>query len=103
MAPALRPSPQPLVQPTEPTCDTGEPRGIVRLGFAPVVKDRSLAGFGPRAGRQIVEVVFDRTGQEPLSLFLHDFTAWFSHDFQLVAREAARVSALRFQFHYGLQ
>ena len=62
MAPTLRPPPQPLVQPTEPTCDTGEPRGIVRLGFAPVVNDRSLAGFGPGAGRQIVGLVFDLTG-----------------------------------------
>lgn len=40
---------------------------------------------------------------QPLSLFLHDFTAWFSHDFRKVPPEVARVSALRFQFHYGLQ
>jgi dTDP-D-glucose 4,6-dehydratase len=38
-----------------------------------------------------------------VSLFLHDFTAWFSHDFRKVPPEVARVSALRFQFHYGLQ
>ena len=75
MAPALRPPPQPLVQPTEPTCDMGEPRGIVRLGFAPVVEDRSLAGFAPWVRRQIVGLVFDRTGQEPLSLFPYNFTA----------------------------
>ncbi|MDO8276775.1 MAG: hypothetical protein Q7T63_01465, partial [Burkholderiaceae bacterium] len=103
MAPAFRPPPQPLVQPTEPTCDTGEPSGVVRLGFAPILENCSLAGFGPRAGRQIVGLAFDRTGQEPMSLFLHDFTAWFSHDFRKVPPEVARVSALRFQFHYGLQ
>jgi hypothetical protein len=59
--------------------------------------------FGSGAWRQIVWLVFDRTGQEPLSLFLHDFTAWFSHVFLMVAPEAAQVSALRFQFHLGLQ
>jgi len=69
VAPALWPLPQSLVQPTEPTCDTSEPRGIIRLGFAPVVKDRSLAGFGSGAGRQIVGLRFDRTGQEPQIIF----------------------------------
>ena len=38
-----------------------------------------------------------------VSLFFHDFTAWFSHDFWMVALKAAPVSALRFQFHFGLQ
>ena len=38
-----------------------------------------------------------------VSLFLHDFTAWFSHDFCKVALKAARISVLRFQFHFGLQ
>jgi hypothetical protein len=51
--------------------------------------DRSTSGLGPPVRR--------------LSLFLHDFTAWFSHDFRKVALKAARVSALRFQFHFGLQ
>jgi hypothetical protein len=101
--PAIRPTPQSIIQRTESARDTGEPCGIVRFGFAPVVNDRSLAGFGPGDGRQIVGLVFDRTGQEPLSLFLHDFTAWFSHDFHKVALEAARVFALQFQFHLGLQ
>ena len=71
MAPTLRPPPQPLVQPTEPTGNTGEPRSIVRLSFAPVVKDCSLAGFGPGDGRHIVGLVFDRTGQEPVALPLN--------------------------------
>lgn len=69
MAPALRPPPQPLVQPTEPTCDTGEPRGIVRLCFTPVVKDRSLARFGLGAWQQIVGFGFERTGREPQIVF----------------------------------
>ena len=74
-----------------------------RLGLPPVVENRRLAGLCPWSRRQIVGFLFDRTGQEPLSLFLHDFTAWFSHDFRKVPPEVARVSALRFQFHYGLQ
>jgi len=69
VAPAHRPPPQPLVQPTQPPCGTGEPRGIVRLGFTPIVNDRSLVRFGPGAGRQIAGLVFDRTGQEPQVTF----------------------------------
>ena len=42
---------------------------MVRLGFAPVVNGRSLAGFCPGAGRQIVGLVFDRTGKEPQIIF----------------------------------
>jgi hypothetical protein len=76
---------------------------MARLCLPPIIGNGGLAGFRPWPGWQIVVILVDRTGQEPLSLFLHDFTAPFSHDFRMVAREAGRVSALQFQFHQGLQ
>ena len=67
--PALRPAPQPIVQRAKPTCDTGEPRCIARLCPPPVVENCGLAGFRPWPGRQIVGLLFDRTGQEPQIVF----------------------------------
>ena len=69
MPPALRPAPQPIVQRAEPARDAGETCGIARLGLPPVVENRGLAGFGPWPGRQIVGLLFDRTGQEPQIVF----------------------------------
>ena len=69
MAPTLRPALQPLVQRAKPTRDTDEACGMPRLGLPPVIKNRRRAGFGSGAGRQIVGLVFDRTGQEPQVTF----------------------------------
>jgi hypothetical protein len=63
--PALRPTPQPIVQRTEPTCDAGEPGGMARLGLPPVFENRSLSWFCPWPGRQIVGLLLHRGGQVP--------------------------------------
>jgi hypothetical protein len=101
--PAIWTALQPLVQRTEPARDTGEPCGMTRLSLSPVFENSGLRRFRPWTGWQIVGLLLDRTGQKPLSLFFHDFTAWFSHDFRMVALEGPPGSALRFQFHQGLQ
>jgi hypothetical protein len=94
---------QTVIQRANPASHTGEMGGIACLCLPPIVEDCGFTQLCPRSGRQIIRLHFHRTGQEPLSLFFHDFTAWFSHDFPMVALEGAPDSALRFQFHQGLQ
>jgi len=38
---------------------------MARLGTSPIVKNSGLTHFGPRSGRQIMRLLFHRTGQEP--------------------------------------
>jgi hypothetical protein len=101
--PAIWTAPQPIVQRTETSGDTGKPCRTAGLCLPPCLENCGFLRFCPWTRRLIVGFVLYRTGKKPLSLFLHDFTAWFSHDFRKVAPEAARDSALRFQFHFRLQ
>ena len=54
--------------------DAGEVCGMARFSPPPVVENCRLAGFSLWPGWQIVRLFFDLARQEPLSLFLHDFT-----------------------------
>jgi hypothetical protein len=101
--PSFRAALQPVVQRADATGYSSKTRGMTPLCFPPIIEDLSFTRFCPWSGRQIFRLLFHWTRQEPMSLFLHDFTAWFSYDFRKVALEEARVSALRFQFHFGLQ
>ena len=58
----------------DPAGHTGKAGSMARLGTSPIVKNSGLTHFGPRSGRQIMRLLFHRTGQEPLSHFLHHFS-----------------------------
>ncbi len=63
--PSFRAALQAVVQRADATGHTGKTRGMTRLCFPPIVEDLGFTRFGPRSGRQIIRLLFHRTGQEP--------------------------------------
>jgi hypothetical protein len=63
--PSFRAALQPVVQCADATGHTGKTRGMARLCFPPLLEDFGFTRFGPWFGRQIIRLLFHRTGQEP--------------------------------------